>query len=88
MKEVTLKPIQRAFLEEGAARVQFSRQDEIMWENYGSACVVEHRAGLSSDGRITVWNRENWASLRERSGYDRPGNVIMRNATGVRAGTA
>ena len=25
-------------------RLQFSRQDEMMWENLGSACVVEHRA--------------------------------------------
>ena len=58
-------------------RLQFSRQDEMMWENFGSACVVEHRAGLSPDGRITVWDREDWvASLGNRPGYDRPGNVI------------
>jgi nicotinate dehydrogenase subunit B len=39
--------------------------------------MVEHRAGLSSDGRINVWDRENWvASLGNRPGYDRPGNVI------------
>jgi nicotinate dehydrogenase subunit B len=58
-------------------RLQFSRQDEMMWENFGSACVIEHRAGLSPDGRITVWDRENWvASLGNRPGYDQPGNVI------------
>jgi nicotinate dehydrogenase subunit B len=58
-------------------RLQFSRQDEMMWENFGSACVVEHRAGLASDGRIAVWDRENWvASLGNRPGYDQPGNVI------------
>ena len=58
-------------------RLQFSRQDEMMWENFGSACVVEHRAGIASDGRILVWDRENWvASLGNRPGYDRPGNVI------------
>jgi CO/xanthine dehydrogenase Mo-binding subunit len=58
-------------------RLQFSRQDEMMWENLGSACVVEHRAALGSDGRITVWDRENWvASLGSRPGYNRPGNVI------------
>ncbi len=33
-------------------RLQFSRQDEMMWENFGSACVVEHRAGITADGRI------------------------------------
>ena len=58
-------------------RLQFSRQDEMMWENFGSACVIEHRAALDSTGRINVWDRENWvASLGNRPGYDRPGNVI------------
>ncbi len=58
-------------------RLQFSRQDEMMWENLGATCVVEHRGALGSDGRIAVWDRENWvASLGNRPGYDRPGNVI------------
>lgn len=58
-------------------RLQFSRQDEMMWENFGSACVTEHRAAIDSGGRIAVWDRENWvASLGNRPGYDRPGNVI------------
>ncbi len=64
-------------------RLQFSRQDEMMWENLGSACVTEHRVGLAANGRIIVWDRENWvASLGNRPGYDRPGNVI----TGVLLG--
>src|ERR1700723_1591359 len=58
-------------------RLQFSRQDEMMWENLGSACVIEHRASLSSDGNIAAWDREDWvASLGNRPGYDRPGNII------------
>jgi CO/xanthine dehydrogenase Mo-binding subunit len=58
-------------------RLQFSRQDEMMWENLGAACVVAHRAALASDGSIAVWDRENWiTSLGSRPGYDRPGNVI------------
>jgi nicotinate dehydrogenase subunit B len=58
-------------------RLQFSRQDEMMWENLGAACVVEHRASLGADGRVAAWDRENWvASLGNRPGYDRPGNVI------------
>jgi nicotinate dehydrogenase subunit B len=58
-------------------RLQFSRQDEMMWENFGSACVIEQRAGIGSDGHILAWDRENWApSLGSRPGYDRPGNVI------------
>lgn len=58
-------------------RLQFSRQDEMMWENLGSACVVEHRARMASNGRILAWDREDWvASLGNRPGYDQPGNVI------------
>jgi nicotinate dehydrogenase subunit B len=58
-------------------RLQFSRQDEMMWENLGSACAVEHRAGITADGRIVAWDREGWvASLGNRPGYDQPGNVI------------
>jgi CO/xanthine dehydrogenase Mo-binding subunit len=57
-------------------RLQFSRQDEMMWENLGSACVVEHRASIDN-GHIVAWDREDWvASLGNRPGYDRPGNVI------------
>jgi nicotinate dehydrogenase subunit B len=62
---------------ERPVRLQFSRQDEMMWENFGSACAVEHRAALAPDGRILVWDREDWvASLGNRPGYDQPGNVI------------
>ena len=58
-------------------RLQFSREDEMMWENLGAACVIEHRASLASDGRIAAWDREDWVtSLGNRPGYDRPGNVI------------
>jgi CO/xanthine dehydrogenase Mo-binding subunit len=64
-------------------RLQFSRQDEMMWENLGSACVVEHRAGIASNGRILAWDREDWvASLGNRPGYDQPGNVISGMLTG------
>jgi nicotinate dehydrogenase subunit B len=58
-------------------RLQFSRQDEMMWENLGAACIIEHRAALSSDGNIDAWDRQDWVtSLGNRPGYDRPGNII------------
>lgn len=58
-------------------RLQFSREDEMKWENLGSACLVEHRASVGPDGTIRAWDRENWvASLGNRPGHDRPGNVI------------
>ena len=58
-------------------RVQFSRQDEMAWENYGAACVIEQRAAIADKQTITVWDCETWsASKGGRPGYDRPGNVI------------
>jgi CO/xanthine dehydrogenase Mo-binding subunit len=58
-------------------RLQFSRQDEMMWENLGSACAIQLRAGLSREGRVIAWDREDWvASLGNRPGYDQPGNII------------
>jgi nicotinate dehydrogenase subunit B len=64
-------------------RVQLTRKDEMAWENYGMAYVVEQRVGVDASGAIVAWNCESWsASLGGRPGYDRPGNVI----TGVLAG--
>jgi nicotinate dehydrogenase subunit B len=58
-------------------RLQFSRRDEMMWENLGSACAIQLRAGLAQDGRIIAWDREDWvAAMGNRPGYDQPGNVI------------
>lgn len=58
-------------------RVQYTRQDEMKWENYGAACAIELRAVLGADGTIAAWDREAWvAALGSRPGYDRPGNII------------
>ncbi len=60
-----------------SVRVQLTRQDEFISENYGSACVIEQQAALDASGAIEVWNCETWtASLGGRPGYDKPGNVI------------
>jgi len=65
-------------------RVQLSRADELAWgENYGSACVIDQRAGIDATGTIVAWECEPWSvSLGGRPGYDRPGNVV----TGMLAG--
>jgi len=64
-------------------RVQLTRQDEFLSENYGAACVIEQRVGIDANGAIAVWDCETWAaSMGGRPGYDRPGNVI----TGMLAG--
>lgn len=58
-------------------RVQLSRQDEMAWENFGAACVIEQRAGIGNDQQIAVWDCETWSTSKGgRPGYDRPGNVV------------
>ena len=64
-------------------RVQLSRKDEMAWENYGFAFVIDQRVGLDADGGIAVWDYEAWSPSRGgRPGYDAPGNVV----TGMLAG--
>src|SRR5262249_10427874 len=64
-------------------RVQLSRRDEMAWENYGFAYVIEERVGLDADGTIVAWDHESWSPSRGgRPGYNQPGNVV----TGVLAG--
>jgi nicotinate dehydrogenase subunit B len=58
-------------------RVQLSRQDEMAWENFGAACVIEQRAGIDDAQTIIAWDCETWATSKGgRPGYDRPGNVV------------
>jgi len=64
-------------------RVQLTRRDEMAWENYGFAFVIEQRAGLDAAGNIVAWDQESWLPVRgNRPGYQTPGNVV----TGMLAG--
>ena len=58
-------------------RVQLTRKDEMAWENYGYAVVMDERAGLDAQGNIIAWDHEAWSPvLGNRPGYATPGNVI------------
>jgi nicotinate dehydrogenase subunit B len=64
-------------------RVQLTRKEEMAWENYGFAFVMDERAGLDAQGNIVAWDHESWSPvLGGRPGYGAPGNVI----TGLLAG--
>lgn len=41
-------------------RVQLSREDEMTWENYGYAYVIDQRLRLDAEGRIVAWDHEAW----------------------------
>ncbi len=58
-------------------RVQLTRKDEMAWENYGFAFVVDQRVGLDEKGDIVAWDCESWsATLGSRPGPNTPGNVV------------
>ena len=64
-------------------RVQLMRKDEMAWENYGFAFVIDQRAGSNADGDIIAWDYEGWSpALGNRPGNEAPGNVV----TGFLAG--
>ncbi len=64
-------------------RVQLSRKDEMAWENYGFAYVIDQRVALGDQDEISVWDHEAWFPSRGgRPGYNAPGNVV----TGMLAG--
>jgi CO/xanthine dehydrogenase Mo-binding subunit len=66
-------------------RVQLSRKDEMAWENFGNAFVIDQRVALDPGGNISVWDYEAWSAARgARPGYNTPGNVV----TGFLAGAS
>jgi nicotinate dehydrogenase subunit B len=64
-------------------RIQLTRKDEMAWENYGLAYVIDQRAGVDKNGTIIVWDHESWApTLGGRPGGNAPGNVITGSLAG------
>jgi nicotinate dehydrogenase subunit B len=52
-------------------RVQWTREQEHAWEPYGPAMLVEIRASLGGDGRISGWNYDVWSNIHST----RPGGA-------------
>jgi nicotinate dehydrogenase subunit B len=64
-------------------RIQLTRKDEMAWENYGLAYVIDQRIGLDASGTIIAWDYDAWLpSLGGRPGYDAPGNVVTGSLVG------
>ena len=63
-------------------RVQLMRRDEMAWENYGTAFVIDQRVGIDGSGRIIAWDYEGWSTTLGGRPGNSPGNVI----TGFLAG--
>ena len=68
-------------------RVQLSRKDEMAWENYGFAFVIDQRAGLDAQGNIVAWDHEAWSpGSAAAPATTRPATSITGTARGLRAG--
>jgi nicotinate dehydrogenase subunit B len=64
-------------------RVQLTRKDEMAFENYGPAYVIDQRASLDPSGNIIAWDHESWSpGLGNRPGTNRPGNIITGSLLG------
>jgi nicotinate dehydrogenase subunit B len=64
-------------------RIQLTRKDEMAWENYGLAFVIDQRAGVDKDGTIVAWDHESWSpTLGGRPGGNNPGNVVTGSLAG------
>lgn len=64
-------------------RVQLTRKDELISENYGNAFLMDERAGLDAQGNIIAWDHEAWSPTRgNRPGPGTPGNVITGSLVG------
>jgi nicotinate dehydrogenase subunit B len=64
-------------------RVQLSRKDEMISENYGYAFLLDEKAGVGSDGTIVAWDHEAWSPVYgNRPGANQPGNVLTGSLAG------
>jgi CO/xanthine dehydrogenase Mo-binding subunit len=69
-------------------RVQLTRKDEMAWENYGFAFVIDERAALDGEGSIVAWDHEAWSpTLGGRPGATNPGNVVSGFLAGFQPAT-
>ena len=58
-------------------RVQWMRDDEFMWEPFGSAMSMKMRANLSEDGNIVDWRHELWSYPHSRRPGGREGVNLL-----------
>jgi nicotinate dehydrogenase subunit B len=58
-------------------RVQWMRDDEFMWEPFGSAMDIRVRAGLSAEGYIVDWRHELWSYPHARRPGGREGVNLL-----------
>ncbi len=58
-------------------KVQWMRDDEFAWEPFGSAMVMQLRAGLAADGGIVDWRHEVWSNIHSSRPGRHPGGINL-----------
>ncbi len=57
-------------------RLQYTREQEHLWEPYGSAMVVDLQAGVDAQGNVLDWNLELWSTPHGTRPNGDPGNLL------------
>lgn len=57
-------------------RLQWMREDEHGWEPYGTAMVMELRAGLTPEGKIQGWKYDLWSDGHSTRPGGNPNNLL------------
>jgi len=58
-------------------KLQWMRDDEFLWEPYGSAMVMKMRARLDEAGNIADWRHEVWSHPHSTRPASNPGNNLL-----------
>jgi nicotinate dehydrogenase subunit B len=57
-------------------QLQYTREQEHLWEPYGSAMVVDIEAGLNDRGDVLDWNLQIWSTPHGTRPAGAPGNLL------------
>ncbi|CAN1564010.1 Aldehyde oxidase/xanthine dehydrogenase, molybdopterin binding [Burkholderiaceae bacterium] len=57
-------------------RLQYTREQEHKWEPYGSAMVIQTKAGLDANGNVLDWDLQIWSTPHGTRPSGEPGNLL------------
>jgi nicotinate dehydrogenase subunit B len=57
-------------------RLQYTREQEHKWEPYGSAMVIQTKAGVDANGNVLDWDLQIWSTPHGTRPGEEPGNLL------------
>ena len=57
-------------------RLQYTREQEHKWEPYGSAMVIQTKAGVDANGHVLDWDMQIWSTPHGTRPGGEPGNLL------------